>query len=216
MRRQARLLLATLLALLATGAARADYVADDHEIAAMKAKILKNPPTSATLSAPLYPGAKLDADCSADQSASNQSDPMVYCMYTKDPLDKVKAFIEGPGKPADGVSAVIDRTDVANAQGYVIASDVSQIRYYVSERRKAEARQKAEAQASAPAAAPATAAPETAAATASAAPASSDNGGTAATDDAAAKKKKKKHKEGSDAASEAADAVNALKGIFGH
>jgi hypothetical protein len=38
------------------GAALADYVADDSEIAAMKAKILKNPPTAETLTAPPYPG----------------------------------------------------------------------------------------------------------------------------------------------------------------
>ena len=61
--------------------ALSDYVADDSEIAAMKAKILKNPPTAETLTAPPYPGSQLDAECSADQSATNQADPMVYCLY---------------------------------------------------------------------------------------------------------------------------------------
>ena len=90
-----------------------DYVADDSEIAAMKAKILKNPPTAETLTAPPYPGSKLDAECSADQSATNQADPMVYCLYTKDSLDKVKAYLAGPGKPAAWVSVFADTDDVA-------------------------------------------------------------------------------------------------------
>ena len=90
-----------------------DYVADDSEIAAMKAKILKNPPTAETLTAPPYPGSQLDAECSADQSATNQADPMVYCLYTKDSLDKVKAYLAGPGKPAAWVSVFADTDDVA-------------------------------------------------------------------------------------------------------
>jgi len=66
------------------GVALADYVADDSEIAAMKAKILKNPPTADTLTAPPYPGSQLDAECSARQGASNQREPMVYCLQTRD------------------------------------------------------------------------------------------------------------------------------------
>ncbi len=211
------LLFALGLAALAAGAARADYVADEHEIAAMKARILKNPPTAAILSAEPYPGAKLDADCSADQSATNQSDPMVYCLYTRDSEDQVKAFLAGAGKPVDGVFAVVSRDNVVNAKGYVVVADVTQIRYFVSEKRKAEARQKAAAQAAAPAApaAASAAAPaaEAAPATAGAAPAGSTADAPAAEPPG---KKKKKKKDAAATASEAADTVNALKGLFGH
>lgn len=208
------LLFALGLAALAAGAARADYVADEHEIAAMKARILKNPPTAAMLSAEPYPGAKLDADCSADQSATNQSDPMVYCLYTRDSEDQVKAFLAGAGKPVDGVFAVVSRDNVVNAKGYVVVADVTQIRYFVSEKRKAEARQKAAAQAAAPAAATAAApAAEAAPATAGAAPAGSTADAPAAEPPG---KKKKKKKDAAETASEAADTVNALKGLFGH
>ena len=201
------LLFALGLAALAAGAARADYVADEHEIAAMKARILKNPPTAAILSAEPYPGAKLDADCSADQSATNQSDPMVYCLYTRDSEDQVKAFLAGAGKPVDGVFAVVSRDNVVNAKGYVVVADVTQIRYFVSEKRKAEARQKAAAQAAAPAA------PAAPAAASAAAPAGSTADAPAAEPPG---KKKKKKKDAAETASEAADTVNALKGLFGH
>ncbi len=201
------LLFALGLAALAAGAARADYVADEHEIAAMKARILKNPPTAAILSAEPYPGAKLDADCSADQSATNQSDPMVYCLYTRDSEDQVKAFLAGAGKPVDGVFAVVSRDNVVNAKGYVVVADVTQIRYFVSEKRKAEARQKAAAQAAAPAA------PAAPAAASAAAPAGSTADAPAAEPPG---KKKKKKKDAAATASEAADTVNALKGLFGH
>lgn len=210
-----RLLLGILVpALLAGGVARADYVADDQEIAAMKAKILKSPPTAATLSAEPYPGAKLDADCSADQSATNQADPMVYCLYTRDSEDQVKAFLAGAGKPVDGVSAIVSRGEVVNAQGYVVVADVTQIRYFVSEKRKAAARQKAAAEASAPATT-AAAAPAPAPAPAAASAPAADAAAAAPAAETTGKKKKKK-KDAADAASDAADTVNALKGLFGH
>ena len=190
--------------------ARADHVADDDEVGSMKARILKNPPTAETLAAQPYPGAKLDIECSASQSAENGGDPMVYCLYTKDPLDKVNAHLAGPGKPGPGVWATADTADVANAQHYVIVSDVSEIRYFVNEKKKAEAKKAAAdpAPALAPAGPTETAAPATATA------AATDS--TAPAVPVTEKKKKKKHQDGADAASDAADAVNTLKGLFGH
>jgi hypothetical protein len=118
------------------GVAPADYVADDSEIAAMKAKILKSPPTAENPTAPPYSGSQLDAECSADQSASNRANPMVYCLCTKDSLDKVKAYLAGPGKPAAWVSAFADKDDVT-VNSRVTVADVTQVRYSVSAKRKA-------------------------------------------------------------------------------
>jgi hypothetical protein len=190
--------------------ARADHVADDDEVGSMKARILKNPPTAETLAAQPYPGAKLDIECSASQSAENGGDPMVYCLYTKDPLDKVNAHLAGPGKPGPGVWATADTADVANAQHYVIVSDVSEIRYFVNAKKKAEAQQAA----ASPAPAVATAAPAQSEPAAGTSAAAGDGAPPASPE--TEKKKKKKHKDGADAASEAADAVNSLKGLFGH
>ena len=189
--------------LVAMPAARADYVADDKEIAAMKAKILKNPPTAETLVATPYPGAKLDANCSADLSATNQSEPMVYCYYTKDPVEQVKAHLAGAGKPGKGVWTYVDRDDVVE-NGYVKISDVTMIRYYVSAKKKAEPDPPAAPAAPAAAAtSPAGAAPATTAAPSAPAakPADGDDQSTGATATEAAKK--------------GADTVNKLKGLFG-
>ena len=188
----------------------ADHVADDDEIGSMRTRILKNPPTAETLAAQPYPGAKLDIECSANQSAENGGEPMVYCLYTKDALDKVKAHLAGPGKPGPGVWATADTADVANAQNYVIVSDVSEIRYFVNAKKKAEAQMAA----ANPAPPVAPAAPTEAAAPATATAAATDGAAPAVPE--TEKKKKKKHKDGADAASEAADAVNTLKGLFGH
>ena len=178
-----------------------DYVADDSEIAAMKAKILKNPPTAETLTAPPYPGSKLDPECSADQSATNQADPMVYCLYTKDSLDKVKAYLAGPGKPAAWVSVFADRDDVA-VKGQVTVPDVTQVRYFVSAKRKAAAQAAAADPAPAPAAAAASSPTTANAATASTAE---------ATQPAAAAEKS----DATPTAEKAVEAVNKLKGLFG-
>jgi hypothetical protein len=181
--------------------ALADYVADDSEIAAMKAKILKNPPTAETLTAPPYPGSKLDAECSADQSASNQADPMVYCLYTKDSLDKVKAYLAGPGKPAAWVSVFADTDDVA-VRGQVTVADVTQVRYFVSAKRKAEAQAAAANPPPAPAAAAAPS-PTTA------------NEGTASTAAATQPAAPDEKSDATPAAEKAVEAVNKLKGLFG-
>ncbi len=183
------------------GVALADYVADDSEIAAMKAKILKSPPTTETLTAPPYPGSQLDAECSADQSATNQADPMVYCLYTKDSLDKVKAYLAGPGKPAAWVSVFADKDDVA-VRGQVTVADVTQVRYFVSAKRKAEAQAAAANPPPAPAAA---AAPSTTTA----------NEGTASTTAATQPALTAEKSDATPTAEKAAEAVNKLKGLFG-
>ena len=180
-----------------------DHVADDSEIAAMKAKILKSPPTAETLTAPPYPGSQLDAECSADQSATNQADPMVYCLYTKDSLDKVKAYLAGPGKPAAWVSVFADKDDVA-VKGRVTVADVTQVRYYVSAKRKAEAQAAAANPPPAPAA-PAAAAPSPATTTE----------GTASTANATEPAAPADKSDASPTAEKAVEAVNKLKGLFG-
>jgi hypothetical protein len=183
------------------GVALADYVADDSEIAAMKAKILKSPPTAETLTASPYPGSQLDVECSADQSATNQADPMVYCLYTKDSLDKVKAYLAGPGKPAAWVSVFADKDDVA-VNGRVTVADVTQVRYFVSAKRKAEAQAAA---ANPPPASAATAAPSPATA----------NEGTASTTAATQPAAPAEKSDATPAAEKAVEAVNKLKGLFG-
>ena len=185
------------------GVALADHVADDSEIAAMKAKILKSPPTAETLTAPPYPGSQLDAECSADQSATNQADPMVYCLYTKEPLEKVKAYLDGPGKPAAWVSVFADKDDVA-VKGRVTVADVTQVRYFVSAKRKAEAQ-----------AAAANPPPAPAAAAAAAPSPTSANGGTASTAAATQAGAPADKTDATPTAEKAVEAVNKLKGLFG-
>ena len=180
-----------------------DYVADDSEIAAMKAKILKNPPTAETLTAPPYPGSQLDAECSADQSATNQADPMVYCLYTRDSLDKVKAYLAGPGKPAAWVSVFAD-TDVVAEKGIVKIADVTQVRYFISAKRKAAAQAAAAHPPPAPAAPPA-AVPSPATTTQ----------GTASTENAAEPAAPADKSDATPTADKAVEAVNKLKGLFG-
>jgi len=184
-------------------AALGDYVADDSEIAAMKAKIMKNPPTAETLTAPPYPGSQLDAECSADQSATNQADPMVYCLYTRDSLDKVKAYLAGPGKPAAWVSVFAD-TDVVAEKGIVKIADVTQVRYFVSAKRKAAAQAAAANPPPAPAA-PAAAAPSPATTTE----------GTASTANAGEPAAPADKSDATPTAEKAVEAVNKLKGLFG-
>ena len=119
------------LALLPTIAA-ADYVATEEEEAAMRARIAKNPPTAETLTAQPYPGAKLDVVCSGSKSAERQPQTMVYCFYTRDPIDKVQAHLSGPGKPDPAVYVRADRDSVVDAQSNVVISDVTMIEYYVN------------------------------------------------------------------------------------
>lgn len=184
--------------------AQADYVPDDREIAAMKTKIKNNPPTATTLTAAPYPGSKLDLDCSADQSATNVPDTMVYCLYTKDSVEQVQAYLEGPGKPAAGVNVYADRGDVA-VNGYVTVSDVTIVRYYINPKRIEAAAQRA----ANPPAAPA----QPAAATASTAPAA-DAKPVASNPPTA--KPQEEEEDGSEAVKGAVEAAKKLKGLFGH
>jgi hypothetical protein len=112
--------------------AAADYVATEEEEAAMRTRIAKNPPTAETLTVQPYPGAKLDPVCSAAQSAPRQPNIMVYCFYTRDPIDKVQAHLAGPGKPDPAVYVRADRDSVVDAQSRVVISDVTMIEYYVN------------------------------------------------------------------------------------
>ena len=118
------------LALLPSFAA-ADYVATAEEEAAMRTRITKHPPTAETLTAQPYPGAKLDVVCSASKSAERQPQTMVYCFYTRDPIDNVQAHLSGPGKPDPAVYVRADRDSVVDAQSRVVISDVTMIEYYV-------------------------------------------------------------------------------------
>ena len=57
---------------------------------------------------------------------------MVYCFYTRDPIDKVQAHLSGPGKPDPAVYVRADRDSVVDAQSRVVISDVTMIEYYVN------------------------------------------------------------------------------------
>ncbi len=132
----------SLLAAIAIGAALvapvawADGVASPQEVRAIKTRLQKSPPTPADYAAKPYPGAALDADCSADASAPRQPAMMVYCYYTKDPMDKVRAFVKGEGKPRNGVSVTVEESEVA-VDGRVTIRNVTRITYWVNAKAKA-------------------------------------------------------------------------------
>ena len=119
------------LSLLPTLAA-ADYVATEEKEAAMLSRSAKDRPTAETLTTQPYPGAKLDPVCSAAQSAPRQPQMMVYCFYTRDPIDKVQAHLDGPGKPDPAVYVRADRGNVVDAQSRVTIADITKIAYYVN------------------------------------------------------------------------------------
>lgn len=139
--------------------ASADYVASEEEEAALRARISRNPPTAATLTAEPYPGSKLDVTCSASQSAPRQPGTMVYCFYTKDAPNKVEAYLAGPGKPAEAVSVFANGDQmVVDENNNVLIDGVTQVTYYVRTSAPVARQQAAPAQATAP---QASAAPET-------------------------------------------------------
>jgi hypothetical protein len=74
---------------------------------------------------------------------------MVYCFYSKDPLEKVEAYVKGPGKPGGTVVAFVGRSDVVDEHNTVVISDVARVMYYVNARPAA-----ANAQSAAPTTAP--------------------------------------------------------------
>lgn len=131
-----------LLAALAIGAALApsvawaDGVASPQEVRAIRTRLQQSPPTSTDYAAKPYPGAVLDADCSVDASAPRQPAMMVYCYYTRDPVDKVRAFVKGEGKPRNGVNATVEESEVA-VDGRVTIRNVTRITYWVNAKAKA-------------------------------------------------------------------------------
>jgi hypothetical protein len=125
------ILTSTCAALVLVCPARADYVASPEEERALRAKLIRSPPKPADYAATPYPGAKFDADCSADNTAPRQPDGAVYCFYTRDSVDTVRAFVKGTGKPKNGVSVSVEEGDVA-VDGVVKISDVTIITYWTS------------------------------------------------------------------------------------
>jgi hypothetical protein len=117
-------------------AVHADGGATPEQIRAVKATLVKSPPKPSDYAAQPYPGAMLDADCSAVATASHQPQVSVYCYYTRDPQDKVRIFVAGPGKPRYGVKASVERADVA-VNGRVTIPEVTRITYWVNHKTRA-------------------------------------------------------------------------------
>jgi hypothetical protein len=107
-------------------------VASPEEIRALRVKLAKSPPKPADFAAQPYPGATFDADCSAQHTAPRQPDGAVYCFYSLDPVDKVRAFVKAEGKPRNGgVSATVGE-DVVAVDGNVKIDKVTMITYWTS------------------------------------------------------------------------------------
>ena len=68
------------------------YEEMDRETEQMARSLASKPPTEKDLGAPIYPGAKFDAESSAGMSAGN--DYAMYIYLTTDPPSKVAAFYE--------------------------------------------------------------------------------------------------------------------------
>jgi hypothetical protein len=73
----------------------------DQKVEELAKSLKSKPPTAKELGAPLYPGAKFDADASAGMSAGN--DYAMYLYLTTDPPSKVVAFYEQQLKIKAGV-----------------------------------------------------------------------------------------------------------------
>jgi hypothetical protein len=136
LQRTARAALGAATLSLAALPAFGDGGASQQEIRAMKARLQQSPPKPADYSAQPYPGAEIDLDCSADQSANRQPNMMAYCYYTRDPYEKVDAFLKGPGRPTNGVRATADRGDYA-VGGLVKIPNVTRLTYFVNLKAKA-------------------------------------------------------------------------------
>jgi hypothetical protein len=122
---------AALAALVLVSPTRADYVASPEEVRALRAKLARSPPKPADYAAQPYPGAKFDADCSAEQTAPRQTSAAVYCFYTRDSVDTVRAFVKGAGKPKNGVSVTVEEGSVS-VDGVVKISNVTVITYWTN------------------------------------------------------------------------------------
>jgi hypothetical protein len=116
--------------------AHADGGATPEQVRAVKASLAKSPPKPDDYAAQPYPGAMLDADCSAFATASRQPQVTVYCYYSRDPLQKVQAFVSGPGKPRHGVTATVEKANVA-VDGRVTIPEVTRITYWVNHKTRA-------------------------------------------------------------------------------
>ena len=116
--------------------ALADGGATPEQIRAVKASLVTTPPKPGDYAAQPYPGAMLDADCSAFATAPRQPDVTVYCYYTRDPQEKVRTFVAGPGKPRHGVTATVEKTNVA-VDGRVTIPEVTRITYWVNHKTRA-------------------------------------------------------------------------------
>lgn len=122
--------LAALAAAAAFPPAHADKVASPEEIRALRDKLAKSPPKPADYWAQPYPGATFDAECSARGAAPLLPDFALYCFYTRDPADKVRAFLAGEGKPRNaGVRVRVEERAKVVVDGYVRISDVTMIAY---------------------------------------------------------------------------------------
>lgn len=135
-RRFASWMLAVVVASLAASAARADRVATPEETRALRAKLASSPPTPADYAAKPYPGATFDPDCSAGHTAPRQPDGAVYCFYTRDPVDTVRAYVKAEGRPHNGVTVTVGEGVVA-VDGIVKISGVTMITYWTSRARMA-------------------------------------------------------------------------------
>jgi len=107
----------------------ADRVATPEEVRALKARFTGSPPTPADYAAQPYPAARFDADCSARESAPRQPDGWVYCYYTLDSYDEVRAYLKAGGKPGGGVHATVEE-GVVSVDGQVTIDNVRVIRYF--------------------------------------------------------------------------------------
>lgn len=133
-RRWMQAMLAVLAAVVVAPPTPADYVASPEEIRALRAKLAKSPPQPADYAAQPYPGAKFDAECSAEATAPRLPDAAVYCFYTLDPVDKVQAYLEAAGKPRNGGVHVTVGEDVLAVDGNVKIDKVTMIKYWTSKR----------------------------------------------------------------------------------
>lgn len=109
--------------------ARADYVASPEEVRALRQKLAKSPPTTADYAAKPYPGAIFDAECSARHAATRKMESGVYCFYTRDPIEKVRNYLQKEGKPRNGAWATV-ANDVVTVDGQVKIDAVVMITYW--------------------------------------------------------------------------------------
>jgi hypothetical protein len=125
-------ILAAVATLVVASAAQADRVASPDEVRALRAKFAKSPPKPADYAAQPYPGAIFDADCSAQHTAPRQPGGSVYCFYTRDPVDRVRAFVKAEGKPRNGVMVTVDEGPVS-VDGIVKIDKVTVITYWTNQ-----------------------------------------------------------------------------------